>query len=105
MSWVYLFLAGILEIVWAYFLKKVDGFSKPFSLAIMILAMILSFWLLNLSLRTLPLGLAYAVWTGIGIAGTVIVGILFLGEEFDILKIVCIAMILVGIFGLKLLTP
>lgn len=101
MEWIFLTLAGLFEIVWASGLKYTEGFTKLIPSAITIAAMIISFWLLSLSLRTLPLGISYAIWTGIGTVGTVIFGIMWLGESASIIKIIFILMILIGIIGLK----
>ncbi|WP_207458804.1 quaternary ammonium compound efflux SMR transporter SugE [Azospirillum sp. SYSU D00513] len=104
MAWVYLFIAGLLEIVWAIGLKHTDGFSKLAPTAVTVTAMLASVLLLGLSLKTLPIGTAYAVWSGIGIVGTALTGILLYGEAADALRIGCMAMIIAGIAGLKLLT-
>ncbi|MEQ1785262.1 MAG: multidrug efflux SMR transporter, partial [Hyphomonadaceae bacterium] len=80
MAWVFLGIAGVLEVVWAYFMKTSNGFSKPVESTVTILAMIISFWLLSLAMKELPLGTAYAVWTGIGAAGAFVLGIIVLGE-------------------------
>lgn len=101
MEWIILTLAGLLEIAWAVGLKYTDGFTKLVPSVFTIVAMLLSFWLLSLSLKTLPLGISYAVWTGIGIMGTVIFGIMWLGESASVLKIVFISLILIGIIGLN----
>lgn len=102
MAWVYLFLAGLFEVVWAVKLKDTEGFSKLYPSLITILAMILSFALLAQSLKTLPIGTAYAIWTGIGAVGAVIYGIYFLGEPSSLIRISCIALIIIAIIGLKL---
>lgn len=104
MAWVYLFIAGLLEIVWAIGLKHTDGFSKLAPTAVTVTAMLASVLLLGLSLKTLPIGTAYAVWSGIGIVGTALTGILLYGEAADALRIGCMAMIIAGIARLKLLT-
>jgi len=104
MAWVVLFLAGLLEIGWAVGLKYTDGFTRPLPTAATVVSMIASLALLGLALRTLPLGTAYAVWTGIGTVGTVIVGMLVLGESTAVLRLACIGLIVAGIVGLKLLT-
>lgn len=102
MSWVYLVIAGLLEIVWAIGLKYTDGFSRLTPSVITIGAMIASVALLGLALRTLPVGTGYAVWTGIGAVGTVIVGILVLGEAASPLRLASVGLIVAGIIGLKL---
>ncbi len=103
MEWFCLVLAGILEIIWAIGLKHTEGFTKVIPSGITIVAMILSFWLLSISLRAVPLSVAYAVWTGIGILGTVIFGILWFDEPVNAMKIICISLLIIGIVGLKLL--
>jgi quaternary ammonium compound-resistance protein SugE len=103
MSWIYLLLAGLFEIVWAVGLKYSHNFTKLFPSVITVIGMLLSIVLLNLSLKTIPLGTAYAVWTGIGVIGTVIFGVICFGESLSVLKIVSFLLIMVGIVGLKLL--
>ncbi len=102
MAWIHLLLAGLLEIVWATGLKFSHGFSRPLPSIVTVLAMIASFWLLALALRTLPLGTAYAIWTGIGGAGAFLVGIWLFDEPVDALRIASVALIVAGIVGLKL---
>lgn len=104
MEWFILTLAGIFEIIWAVGLKYTEGFTKFIPSSITIAAMFISFWLLSIALKTLPLGVSYAVWTGIGTIGTVIFGIILLGESASIMKIIFIALILIGIIGLKVST-
>lgn len=101
MAWVYLFVAGLLEVVWAIGLKYTQGFTKLVPSLITAAGMALSFYFLSAALRTLPLGTAYAVWTGIGAVGTVICGMLFLGEPREMLRILFVALIIGGIIGLK----
>ena len=103
MHWIYLFIAGLLEISWAVGLKFSHGFSQLMPSVITVICMILSFYFLALSLKNLPLGTAYAVWTGIGTLGTVIFGIIFFKEPSTVLRLFCILLILSGITGLKLL--
>ncbi len=103
MHWIYLFIAGLLEISWAVGLKFSHGFSQLMPSVITVICMILSFYFLALSLKNLPLGTAYAVWTGIGTLGTVIFGIIFFKEPATVLRLFCILLILSGITGLKLL--
>ena len=103
MHWIYLFIAGLLEISWAVGLKFSHGFSQLMPSVITVICMILSFYFLALSLKNLPLGTAYAVWTGIGTLGTVIFGIIFFKEPATVLRLFCIFLILSGITGLKLL--
>jgi len=105
MSWLILFFAGLLEVAWAVGLKYTDGFTRPVPTILTVLAMVASIALLGLALRTLPLGTAYAVWTGIGIIGTVIFGIVVLNESASIARIGCILLIIGGITGLKILAP
>jgi quaternary ammonium compound-resistance protein SugE len=102
MPWVILTIAGLLEVVWALMLKQSDGFSKPVPTVIFIVSLILSMVLLSVALRSLPVGTAYAVWTGIGAAGTAILGMLVLGESRDVLKLVSLVMLIAGIIGLRL---
>jgi quaternary ammonium compound-resistance protein SugE len=102
MAWLILFLAGLLEIVWAIGLKYTAGFTKPWPSVITLAAMIASFVLLGQALRTLPLGIAYSVWVGIGVVGTVIFGAWLFGESLSVLKVASILLILLGIVGLKL---
>lgn len=104
MSWIYLFLAGLLEVGWAYCLKLSGGFSKPLPTFLTLALMAASFSLLSLALKELPLGTAYAVWTGIGAVGTAAVGMALLGEPRDALRIACVGLIVAGIAGLKLLS-
>ena len=104
MKWIFLLIAGLLEISWAVGLKFSHGFSQLIPSIITLICMILSFYFLALSLKELPLGTGYAVWTGIGTLGTVILGIILFKEPVTILRILCIALILSGITGLKLLT-
>lgn len=103
MSWFYLFVAGFFEILWAIGLKMSDGFSNLLISILTIIGMIASFYFLALALKNIPLGTAYAVWTGIGTVGTVILGILVFKEPYSVLRLICICMIIAGITGLKLL--
>ena len=102
MAWIYLALAGGLEVVWAYFMKKSEGFSLLTPSVITIVTMIGSFALLSIAMRTLPLGTAYAIWTGIGAVGAFIVGIFILGEAATFFRVASVTLILAGIIGLKL---
>ena len=104
MTWIILILAGLLEVAWAVGLKYTDGFSKLVPTVLTLSAMAGSVGLLGLALRTLPLGTAYAIWTGIGTVGTVIFGIVVLNEPASMVRVGCIAMIVGGILGLKLST-
>lgn len=100
-AWMYVVVAGFFEIVWAVGLKYSAGFSKPWPSAVTVAAMAASMWLLAQALRVLPAGSGYAVWTGIGAVGTAILGIVLLGESRSVPRVVFIAMIVVGIVGLK----
>lgn len=103
MSWIMLFFAGLFEIGWAIGLKYTEGFSRPLPTVLTIASMIISLGLLGLALKTLPVGTAYAVWTGIGTVGTALLGIMLLGEPATALRLACIALIVSGIAGLKFL--
>jgi quaternary ammonium compound-resistance protein SugE len=105
MAWVVLFIAGLLEIVWAIGLKYTQGFTKFWPSIGTIGAMVISFLLLSQALKTIPVGTGYAVWTGIGAVGAVIVGMVFFGEPRDFGRIVCILLIITGIIGLKVISP
>jgi quaternary ammonium compound-resistance protein SugE len=102
MAWTILILAGAFEIGWAVGLKWTDGFTRPLPSALTALSMVVSLGLLGLALRHLPLGTAYAVWTGIGTVGTAILGIWLFGEAASPLRLACIGLIVAGIAGLKL---
>ncbi len=104
MQWVYLFLAGIWEVFWAVSLKYSHGFSQWLPSVLTVAGMIASFGFLSLALRELPLGMAYAIWTGIGTVGTFIFGIVLFHESFSVPQGICVLLILAGIGGLKLLT-
>src|SRR6185436_1340865 len=101
LAWLLLVVAGLLEIVWSLSMKASQGFTKQHFTAITLVAACLSFWLLGLALRQLPVGTAYAVWTGIGAVGAAILGIVLFGESLTIARIGCIALIVFGILGLK----
>ena len=105
MAWVMLVAAGLLEVVWAYFMKLSEGFSKAGPTTITFAAMFASFWLLSEAMKALPLGTAYAVWTGIGAVGTAILGVYLFDESREVIRFVCIGLIVAGIVGLKLVTP
>lgn len=102
MAWGILFIAGLLEMVWALFLKQSEGFTRPGPTIGFVISLFLSMFLLAQALKTLPVGSAYAVWTGIGAAGTAIVGMVWLGESRDILKLVSLVMLVAGIIGLRI---
>ena len=101
MPWFYLFLAGLLEIAWAVGLKHTEGFTRPLPSILTIGAMAVSFWFLSLALKSLPMGTAYAVWTGIGAAGTAILGMIWLGESANAVRLASLALIVLGVAGLK----
>ena len=105
MSWWLLLLAGLFEIVWAVGLKYTEGFTRPWPTLITVIAMVLSMGMLGIAVKTLPVGTAYAVWTGVGAVGTVLLGIVLLGEPAALGRLICVALILAGILGLKLLSP
>src|SRR5262245_7196017 len=102
MAWFYLFLAGLFEIAWAYGLKLTDGWTRFGPSVFTLLTMGVSFGLLSLAMRHIPMGTAYAVWTGIGIIGTAMIGMLVLGEPRNGFRLFCLALVVVGILGLKL---
>ena len=104
-AWIVLFFAGLCEIGWAVGLKYTAGFSRLWPSVATVAAMLASVVLLGWSLKTLPLGTAYAVWTGIGAVGTAILGMLLFGESREAARLACIALIVAGIVGLKLVTP
>ncbi len=101
-AWLLLIAAGLLEVVWAIGLKYTEGFSRLVPSVITIAAMIASVWLLAMALKSIPVGTGYAVWTGIGAVGTAILGIILFNEAATAARIVCIGLIVTGIFGLKL---
>ena len=103
LAWVLLVVAGLLEIAWSVSMKASDGFTKPLFTTITLIAAGLSFWCLGLALRQLPVGTAYAVWTGIGAVGAAILGIVLFSESLSVLRVACIALIVLGILGLKFL--
>ncbi|HEY0206013.1 MAG TPA: multidrug efflux SMR transporter [Acetobacteraceae bacterium] len=102
MAWVMLVIAGLLEMVWSYSAKRSDGFSNWSWGAVTIVASLISFFLLTFAMRSLPLGTAYAVWTGIGAVGTFAVGIALLGEPAGFWRLACAALIVGGVIGLRL---
>ena len=102
MSWIYLFIAGLFEIGWAVGLKYTNGFTKLWPSVITIGGMILSFYFLSTAVKSIPIGTAYAVWTGIGAVGTAILGITLFGESKEFIRIFFIFLIVVGIIGLKI---
>ncbi|PBM89446.1 quaternary ammonium compound efflux SMR transporter SugE [Pseudomonas aeruginosa] len=102
MSWIILFFAGLFEVGWAVSLKYTEGFSKPLPTVLTALAMLVSLGLLGLAMKHLPLGTAYAVWTGVGAVGTVIAGIVLFGESMALLRLASVALIVCGLVDLKL---
>jgi quaternary ammonium compound-resistance protein SugE len=105
MAWLFLLAAGLLEVGWAMGLKYTAGFTRLVPTVWTLTSMLGSIVLLGLSLKALPLGTAYAIWTGIGTIGTVALGIALLGESASLLRLGCIALIVIGIVGLKLVSP
>ena len=102
MAWIYLLIAGLFEVVWAIGLKYTKGFTELFPSIVTVIGMITSVLCLSMALKTIPVGTAYAVWTGIGATGTAIMGILLFKESTELLRIFCILFIVIGIVGLKL---
>lgn len=102
MAWILLTLAGLLEIIWAFTMKLSNGFSRPGPTIITLVAMVASFALLSLSMRTLPLGTAYTVWTGIGAVGAFVVGVTVLGEALTPLRVLAAVLIVAGLLLMKL---
>lgn len=105
MAWIYLGIAGLLEIVWAYSLKKSSGFTEPISASITVVAAVASVVVLSFAMRTLPLGTAYAIWTGIGAVGAFVLGIMALGESASPLRMIAAGLIIAGIALMKVATP
>jgi quaternary ammonium compound-resistance protein SugE len=103
-AWVYLFVAGLFEVGWAVGLKYTEGFTRLWPTVFTAVALIASMALLAAAMRTLQLGTAYAIWTGIGTIGTVLFGMLFLSEPVTAIRMLCLAMIVAGIVGLKLVS-
>jgi quaternary ammonium compound-resistance protein SugE len=100
-AWFWLIIAGLLEIIWAVTLKRTEGFTKPGPSLITLAGMIASFYLLSQTMKTLPTGTAYAVWVGIGAAGTALFGILFLDEPRTTFRLISLALIVLGVIGLR----
>lgn len=103
-AWIYLFIAAIFEVGWAIGLKYSEGFTKLYPSIFTAIAMLLSYVFLSLAVKVLPLGTSYAIWTGIGVIGTSIYGIIYFNEPSDLLRIIFIMLIIVGIIGLKMTT-
>lgn len=104
MAWVYLTVAGLFEIGWAIGLKYSHGFSRPVPSLLTVAAMVMSVWLLSIAMKSIPVGTAYAVWTGIGAIGVAILGMVLFGESREVARLVCLFLIIVGILGLKLVS-
>ncbi len=102
MPWVMLVIAGLFEVAWALLLKQSEGFTRPWPTVGFLITLFLSMFLLAQALKSLPVGTAYAVWTGVGAAGTAILGMLWLGESRDVLKLLSLVLLLCGIIGLRL---
>ena len=102
MSWIILFFAGLFEVAWAIGLKYTDGFTRPIPTLLTVGAMIVSVGLLGLAMKELPLGTAYAIWTGVGAVGTVIAGIFLFGESMALVRLLSVGLIVAGLIGLKL---
>lgn len=105
MAWLYLLVAGLLEVGWAVGLKFTDGFTRVVPTGLTVISMVASLAMLGLALKALPLGTAYAIWTGIGTIGTVVLGIALFGESASVVRLGCIALIVAGIIGLKAVSP
>jgi quaternary ammonium compound-resistance protein SugE len=103
-AWLYIMVAGLLEVGWAIGLKYSEGFSKPVPSVLTVAGMAMSMWLLAQALRVLPAGTGYAVWTGIGAVGTAILGVVLLGESRSVARLACIGLIVVGIVGLRVVS-
>ena len=101
MAWTYLVIAGVFECFWAVGLKYSEGFTRLVPSLLTVIAMAVSLWLLAVAMKTIPVGTAYAVWTGIGAVGVAVIGMLLLGEPRDIMRILCLLLIVSGIVGLK----
>lgn len=104
MAWIYLGVAGLFEIGWAIGLRYSDGFSKPLPSFLTVVAMGFSIWLLAVAMKTIPVGTAYAVWTGIGAVGVAVLGMVLFGESREIIRIFCLFLIIAGIVGLKVVS-
>jgi quaternary ammonium compound-resistance protein SugE len=101
MSWIILFFAGLFEVGWAVGLKYTDGFTRPLPTVLTVGAMVISLGLLGLAMKELPLGTAYAIWTGVGAVGTVIAGTILFGESMALIRLASVALIVTGLVGLK----
>lgn len=105
MAWVILVVAGLFEVGWAIGLKYTEGFTRLWPTVWTVLAMVISLWLLAIAMKSLPVGTAYSVWVGVGAVGTVILGIVLLGDPVNAARLISVALIIAGIIGLKLATP
>ena len=105
MAWIYLIIASLFEVAWAIGLKYTEGWTKLYPSLFTMSGMLASFYFLSLAVNALPIGTAYAIWTGIGAVGTAILGIVLFGESRDLARLLCIGLILAGIIGLKLTAP
>lgn len=105
MAWMLLIFAGVFEMAWAVGIKYTEGFTRLWPTVGTLASMLISVLLLGLAVKTLPMGTAYAVWTGIGAAGTVILGIALLGEPASVARLACVGLIIAGVIGLKIVTP
>ena len=105
MAWLILFIAGVFEVCWAIGLKYTEGFTRLWPSLWTVLTMLISLWLLGLAMKSLPVGTAYSVWVGVGAVGTVVLGIVLLGEPMNAARLISVACIIAGIIGLKLATP
>ncbi len=105
MAWIILVLAGLGEVGWAIGLKYTEGFTRFWPTIWTVLAMIVSLWLLGIAMQSIPVGTAYSIWVGVGTVGTVILGIVLLGEPVNALRLISVVLIIAGIIGLKLATP
>jgi len=105
MAWIYILIAGFLEIGWAIGLKYSDGFSRFWPTVGTVFSMIASICFLAVAMKTIPVGTAYAVWTGIGAAGTVLLGMILFSEPKEMVRLICIGLIILGVIGLKMVSP
>ncbi|MFC3570974.1 multidrug efflux SMR transporter [Paracoccus sp. TOH] len=105
MAWIYLGVAGLFEIVWALAMKQSEGFTRPWPTVVTVVGMAASIWFLSLSMKVLPLGTAYVIWTGIGAIGAFVLGIALLGETADALRLVAAVLIVSGLVLMKLASP
>ena len=105
MAWFYLFLAGLFECGWAIGLKYSEGFTRWVPSLLTLWAMGVSIWLLSIAMKTIPIGTAYAVWTGIGACGVAILGMILFNESRDLARMICLFLIVIGIVGLKVFSP